>query len=806
MASKSLGTLTLDLVAKTGGFTQGMTKAERSSEKWRKQVEQDAKKAGIAIAATATAVTTAAFAIGVAMTKSGLDSVDAQAKLARSLDTTYDSITALKLAAAEGGLGDLEGSLTRLNRRLGAAETGGGAAAKTVAALNLDLRDLSASSADERVAKIADAIKLSGASAQQAARYLQDLGFQQREAADFFSQGGDSIRAYTERVKLLGLSLSDFDAAKVEEANDAIAILGDLSAGAGQQLAVHFAPILTAVGTKFEEMAIEAGGVGPVVERMVDKTVTVIAYIADAIDDVSRSFESDALAWDRAGLMIRFMLHDLANDVISGPVAAIVQMTDLLNKIPGVSIDTSSMTVFVSELQDDLEDLRSAVGDKTQEIADLWNKPKYGKRLLQFYQDAKDESNSAASAAAGLGKALNGQSGMVDKAEKAKKSLTDTIGKEISALERAARTWGMTTDELKIHDLTTQGATTTQLKYAKGLLETVAGLEKAKQEQEAYNEIAKGLRTDEEKLTDEFRERIAVLDAMAGSYRISSDEYAKMVERASDAAFSDAPEFGGLAPEIGGPAGELNKIDEAEEKLQEWYDKQIEMLEEFRSERADLTEQWDEQEADLHQQHQDKLADIEHARRVVQVAAGEEFFGTMSGAAKAFFGENSKLYKAAFALEKSYAIGKALMNIPKSYSDAYASVVGIPYVGPVLAPIAGVAAAAAQVAQASAIGNISMTGMAHDGLDSVPKTGTWLLEKGERVTTAETSAKLDKALDGAMKSSNDVNVSVYEDASKAGKVERDESGNVSVYVSNIMQEGELYDAIGSKFGLRGVGS
>jgi len=31
---------------------------------------------------------------------------------------------------------------------------------------------------------------------------------------------------------------------------------------------------------------------------------------------------------------------------------------------------------------------------------------------------------------------------------------------------------------------------------------------------------------------------------------------------------------------------------------------------------------------------------------------------------------------------------------------------------------------------------------------SVPKTGTYLLEKGERVTTAETSAKLDRTLEG----------------------------------------------------------
>lgn len=131
---------------------------------------------------------------------------------------------------------------------------------------------------------------------------------------------------------------------------------------------------------------------------------------------------------------------------------------------------------------------------------------------------------------------------------------------------------------------------------------------------------------------------------------------------------------------------------------------------------------------------------------MASMAAGEEFFGNLSDSAREFFGENSKLYKAAFAVEKAYAIGKALINVPKSYSDAFAAVVGIPVVGPALAPAAGMAAAAAQVAQAAMIGNVNLSGMAHDGIDSVPQTGTWLLEKGERVTTAETSAKLDRTL------------------------------------------------------------
>jgi hypothetical protein len=57
-----------------------------------------------------------------------------------------------------------------------------------------------------------------------------------------------------------------------------------------------------------------------------------------------------------------------------------------------------------------------------------------------------------------------------------------------------------------------------------------------------------------------------------------------------------------------------------------------------------------------------------------------------------------------------------------------------------------IAAAAAAGVFMTAIGS-ALQGQAHDGIDSVPETGTWLLQKGERVTTAKTSAKLDATLD-----------------------------------------------------------
>lgn len=105
--------------------------------------------------------------------------------------------------------------------------------------------------------------------------------------------------------------------------------------------------------------------------------------------------------------------------------------------------------------------------------------------------------------------------------------------------------------------------------------------------------------------------------------------------------------------------------------------------------------------------------------------------------------------KAAGSAGATAQIANAQATSAQAALAAYASTAAIPIVGPALAPAAAATATAAtapMVAAVSAAAASALAGMAHDGIDSVPQTGTWLLEKGERVTTSETSAKLDSVL------------------------------------------------------------
>jgi len=102
--------------------------------------------------------------------------------------------------------------------------------------------------------------------------------------------------------------------------------------------------------------------------------------------------------------------------------------------------------------------------------------------------------------------------------------------------------------------------------------------------------------------------------------------------------------------------------------------------------------------------------------------------------------EAAKTNKKAFQLQKAMNIANAVMNTAQGATRALAE--GGPYMGPALAAMT-VALGAIQI---STISQQQWSGQAHDGIDNIPNTGTWNLEKGERVTDKRTNADLKQYL------------------------------------------------------------
>ena len=145
-------------------------------------------------------------------------------------------------------------------------------------------------------------------------------------------------------------------------------------------------------------------------------------------------------------------------------------------------------------------------------------------------------------------------------------------------------------------------------------------------------------------------------------------------------------------------------------------------------------------------------------------------------------GEQSGAYKAMFAMSKAFAVAQAIMNAPQTYSNVYTSASLIPMIGPYIAPVLAAGAVGIQVAQAAQIKSVNLTGMAHDGIDSVPKEGTWLLNKKERVVGPRLNQDLTNYLAGQKQRGGGVNVNINVPPGYTARERRSSNGDVTIDV------------------------
>ncbi|WP_336956708.1 lytic transglycosylase domain-containing protein [Acinetobacter johnsonii] len=123
-------------------------------------------------------------------------------------------------------------------------------------------------------------------------------------------------------------------------------------------------------------------------------------------------------------------------------------------------------------------------------------------------------------------------------------------------------------------------------------------------------------------------------------------------------------------------------------------------------------------------------------------------FNDMASMVKETSGESSAAYKAMFLVNQGISMAQALINTEVAATKAMAEggmIAGIPMATAIRAlGYASVGMIAAQ----------TITGMAHDGIDNIPKEGTWLLDGGERVLNPQQNKDLTNYLKNSSNSSN----------------------------------------------------
>ncbi|MCG5791249.1 hypothetical protein [Acinetobacter baumannii] len=158
---------------------------------------------------------------------------------------------------------------------------------------------------------------------------------------------------------------------------------------------------------------------------------------------------------------------------------------------------------------------------------------------------------------------------------------------------------------------------------------------------------------------------------------------------------------------------------------------------------------------------------------------GESIAESTADTMKTVFGEQSAAYKAMFAIQKGFAIAQSMIAIQQGIANAMSL--------PFPANLAAAATVAAETA--SIIGNIKaigLTGMAHDGIASVPEEGTWLLNKGERVLNPQDNQAFTNFINEG--GSRNPTVNVYTLQGQTATATQNDDGSLDIRIQQIAEQ------------------
>jgi hypothetical protein len=398
---KAVASLLVSIGADISGLQEGGKQAAKSMQ----DLGKHARELGNKMAALGAAAVAAGAAMVAGLTKAGLETIDVQAKLARSIGGTIDGLRALQLATGEAGVtGEaLSKAMQQLNARLGEAQRGTGQAKKSLDMLGLSAQALAQMDTDTRIATIADRIRELGLSTSQTADVLRNFGIRGGEMVDFLRQGGDAIRAARDDVQAFGLSLSAVDAAKVEAANDAMGRMGLVLEGIKNQLAIAFAPMLKELADRFNNLAKEHKGFGAEATQVAESVAVGFGKVMDVMHGLHVVLKGLQLVAEGFGGAFYSVIQGIMEGVVAlnDAVARDINKTIGFFNSLGASINELPLmtdSAWVNDFRQFAEGSRERVARVRGELHDLAMQEMPSDKIAAFFEDVKARAQEAAEA------------------------------------------------------------------------------------------------------------------------------------------------------------------------------------------------------------------------------------------------------------------------------------------------------------------------------------------------------------------------------------------------------------------------
>ncbi len=743
MAGKSLGTLTIDLIAKVGGFVQGMDKAERASQKWRDQVTKDAKEVSASILAVGAAAATAAIGIGAAglsIVKNTAQQVTEADRWAKSLKMSTQDLLSWQYAAEQAGLtGDNIADIFKdINDKVGDAVLNkSGEAAQALDTLGLSAKKLSEQSPDKQLMAISEALQKIPSQAGKT-NILESLGNDLSKMLPLFENNNEKLKQFIQLSKDFGVAPPQEDIDNLVKVNQFFQDIETSARGLKMEIASGLAKVdltplqsgLDDIRDVFTDPAVlqglsdlvgEAISLVGAVGRIAGGLGTIAAYTRSRIGAVSgnydaadeRDIEERIRFLGKRGNQSREQKEEL--DFLN---KRLIFLRSIKGALTADQIDKGAkgLTSLLSDLGIDApkgNDYSLGKGDSNQ------NQPK-----------TKTKSNSTDNSF---------KNKLLDLQRQA--ALIDTTGKktvEVTELEKI--NFEVASGNLsKLSE-----AQKEQLRDAAKVIDSKKEELRINKENAKLAEYVSGLARQNKIVRQGFNNQV--------SSRYSGDKERARLQETNDIKFDFESKQEDLLNQLQSGDIDQSLYDKKKDALQKSLDERLKIQEEYYK---SLDELQKDGVAGFVSGVSDQAAAYSNLYENMQ-QVGAQTFSSLTDMVITW-AETGKLNAQDFAATFIQSVGAALLQyaaaqVALAALSAFTAWIGVPYIGPAVASTQAIAAAAAAGVFMTAIGS-ALHGQAHDGIDSVPETGTWLLQKGERVTTAKTSAKLDATLDRVSKDS-----------------------------------------------------
>ncbi|HBS9117876.1 TPA: phage tail tape measure protein [Klebsiella pneumoniae] len=741
MAGKSLGTLTIDLVAKVGGFVSGMDKAERASAKWSKQVQDDVAKSSAALAGIGAAAIAAGLAVGASgfqLLKSTSRQIAETDRWAKSLQLSTQELLAWQFAAEKAGVsGDQMADIFKdIGDKIGDAVLNkSGEAVDALNALGLSAEKLSKVSPDKQLLAIGESLEKISTNAEKTT-ILESLGNDLSKLLPLFDNNNQKLKQFIDLAKDYGVAPDPSSIDDLVKVNQLFEDMEAQVAGLKIEIAAGLAKVdLTPLQGSLDKLHDVL--TDPLVLQGISDLVSEVAQLAGWLVKAAAGAGQLAASTGNRFAALRGKI-DLTN--IDQVNERIEYLQKILEGKKGFYSQSESMFGWITGVDDSAK----ALNDELLSLIETRDKfSKASKSVLPLQVATVGTDNPFSLPPGGTnGKPVKTPT---SKTENAFNSRLLDLQKQAALIETTGKKTAEVTELEKINFDITSGnlkklseAQKEQLRTAAKALDSKKEELRLNQENARVAEYVSGLERQNKLVQQGFDNEIV------GRYS-GGRERSRMQDN-NDIQQDFAYQQDDLLNQL--QSGDID---------QSLYDKKKEALQNSLDERLKIQEEYYKKQDEL--QNDGAAGFI--SGLATQIEASMDLYTNMQQVgAQAFssltdmiidWAETGKLNVKDFASTFLQSVGSTLLSyaaaqVAMAGLQAFTAMIGVPFVGPEIAGPAAIAATAAAGVLAIGVGT-ALQGQAHDGIDSVPETGTWLLQKGERVTTAKTSAKLDATLD-----------------------------------------------------------